>query len=170
MRFPKKISIFKKEKMVKILSIFSCILATWAVVVSGRGHFHTTAPIQSPVEGPSPIGAPTVDCMSLIYDMADCIAYLSVDGGEDKPDKSCCSGFKTILDTDSDCICVALKNSASLGIEVNMTSARALPSACGIKAPPLNCISAFLSESLCLYIRYISHFDHNINNRQYEAE
>lgn len=156
--------------MVKILSIFSCILATWAVVVSGRGHFHTTAPIQSPLGGPSPIGAPTVDCMSLIYDMADCIAYLSVDGGEDKPDKSCCTGFKTILDTDSDCICVALKNSASLGIEVNMTSARALPSGCGIKAPPLNCISAFLSESLCLYIRYISLFDHNINNRQYEAE
>ncbi|KAL2468064.1 Bifunctional inhibitor/lipid-transfer protein/seed storage 2S albumin superfamily protein [Forsythia ovata] len=117
--------------MVKFFWVISCILATWTVVVAGRGH------ISAPVQPPAP--APVVDCSNLIYDMVDCISYLSVGGGENKPEKSCCSGFKTVLETDSDCICVALKSSASMGIDVNMTSAMALPSACGINAPPLNC-------------------------------
>lgn len=133
--------------MLKFFCVVSCILATWAMVVSGQGHIHTSVPVQSPTEAPGPVGAPTVDCMSLIYDMADCLAYLSVDGGEDKPDKSCCSGFVTILNTDSDCICKALKSSASLGIEINMTSAMALPSACGVYAT-LNCDSASLSKPI----------------------
>lgn len=135
------------KKMLKFFGVVSCILATWAMVVSGQGHIHTSVPVQSPTEAPGPVGAPTVDCMSLIYDMADCLAYLSVDGGEDKPDKSCCSGFVTILNTDSDCICKALKSSASLGIEINMTSAMALPSACGVYAT-LNCDSASLSKPI----------------------
>ncbi|KAA8522504.1 hypothetical protein F0562_013135 [Nyssa sinensis] len=111
--------------MVKNLWLVGCILTTWTVVAVSS-------------QAPAPAPAADVDCSSLIYNMADCLSFLSDGSNDTKPDDSCCSGFKSVLDIDADCICEGLKSSASLGLELNMTQAMALPSACGISAPSLS--------------------------------
>ncbi|OIT39823.1 PREDICTED: non-specific lipid-transfer protein-like protein At2g13820 [Nicotiana attenuata] len=126
--------------------IVTCILATWVVVAVNAGH-GSAPPIQSPIKAPSPSPSspspvPTADCSTIVMDMMPCLKFLEADSNGTKPDDSCCSGFKQVLKTNPDCICVALATSASFGITVNMTQAAVLPSDCGVSAPPLtNCNS-----------------------------
>ncbi|KAI3445712.1 hypothetical protein Pfo_002377 [Paulownia fortunei] len=73
--------------------------------------------------------APAVDCSSLVLNMADCLSY-----------GTCCSGLKTVLKTDAECLCEAFKNSAQLGVTLNVSKALALPAACHVSAPSIsNC-------------------------------
>ncbi|KAI3465084.1 hypothetical protein Pfo_021747, partial [Paulownia fortunei] len=136
--------------MVNFLTV-TCILAIWAVVVVSSGA--QSAPSQPPAEGP---GGPEADCSTLIYNMMDCMSFLGNGGDETTPDRSCCSGFKTVLKANADCICYALSSSASLGLDINMTRAEALPSDCGVSAPPIsNCnvlIWVFLLQCLPLLV------------------
>ncbi|GFQ00290.1 non-specific lipid-transfer protein-like protein at5g64080 [Phtheirospermum japonicum] len=48
---------------------------------------------------------------------------------------TCCSGLETVLKTDAQCLCETFRNSAQLGITLNMTKALALPAACHVSAP-----------------------------------
>ncbi|XP_057468646.1 non-specific lipid transfer protein GPI-anchored 11-like isoform X2 [Actinidia eriantha] len=113
------------------VSLAFCILATWALVsVSGA---------QSLAAAPSPAGA---DCTSLIYNMVDCISYLSAGSNQMTPDPACCSGFKTVLETNAECICEGFKSSVDLGIAIDMSKAMALPSACGVSAPSISSCDA----------------------------
>ncbi|KAL3515558.1 hypothetical protein ACH5RR_022460 [Cinchona calisaya] len=104
----------------------STILISNAVVESGgSGH---TAP------------APAVDCSSLVLNMADCLSFVTSGSTVKKPEGTCCSGLKTVLKTDSECLCEAFKNSAQLGVTLNVTKALTLPSACHVSAPSVsNC-------------------------------
>ncbi|XP_042492685.1 non-specific lipid transfer protein GPI-anchored 11-like [Macadamia integrifolia] len=84
--------------------------------------------------------APAVDCSSLIVNMADCLSFVSNGSKEKKPQSTCCSGLKTVLKTDAECLCEAFKSSAQYGVEINMTKALTLPSACRVSTPPVsNC-------------------------------
>ncbi|CAK9174261.1 unnamed protein product [Ilex paraguariensis] len=120
--------------------LVTCIIvATWAVVaVNGAKHYPNSPSSQPPVLAP----APSAGCDTLIFEMVDCLSFLSNGGNETVPEASCCDGFKVVLDTDSECICEALKSSADLGVSVNMTKAAALPSDCGVSAPPLSSFSS----------------------------
>ncbi|KAL7157196.1 hypothetical protein ABFS83_02G061200 [Erythranthe nasuta] len=83
---------------------------------------------------------PGVDCSSLVLEMADCLPYVTEGGTAAKPNGQCCSGLKTVLKTDADCLCEAFKNSAQLGVTLNLTKALALPTACHVSAPSVsNC-------------------------------
>ncbi|XP_038888277.1 non-specific lipid transfer protein GPI-anchored 31 [Benincasa hispida] len=79
--------------------------------------------------------APAVDCSSLILNMADCLSFVSNDSTTTKPQGSCCSGLKTVLKADADCLCEAFKNSAQLGVVLNVSKALSLPAACKVSAP-----------------------------------
>lgn len=79
--------------------------------------------------------APAVDCSSLILNMADCLSFVSNDSTTTKPQGSCCTGLKTVLKADADCLCEAFKNSAQLGVVLNVTKALSLPAACKVSAP-----------------------------------
>ncbi|XWS23858.1 hypothetical protein CRYUN_Cryun28dG0051300 [Craigia yunnanensis] len=70
--------------------------------------------------------------------MADCLSFLSNDSTEEKPTPSCCSGFKAVLKSNAECFCEALKSNAELSIDVNLTKAAILPSACQVSAPPIS--------------------------------
>ncbi|XP_043718541.1 non-specific lipid transfer protein GPI-anchored 11-like [Telopea speciosissima] len=84
--------------------------------------------------------APAVDCSSLIVNMADCLSFVSNGSKEKKPQSTCCSGLKTVLKTDAECLCEAFKSSAQYGVELNMTKALTLPSACRVSTPSVsNC-------------------------------
>ncbi|KAL0384493.1 UNVERIFIED_CONTAM: Non-specific lipid-transfer protein-like protein [Sesamum radiatum] len=96
-----------------------------AVFVSAAGH---SAP------------APAVDCSSLILNMADCLSYVTAGSTSKKPEGTCCSGLKTVVKTDADCLCEAFKNSAQLGVTLNVSKALGLPAACHVSAPSIsNC-------------------------------
>ncbi|XP_062077187.1 non-specific lipid transfer protein GPI-anchored 31 [Humulus lupulus] len=79
--------------------------------------------------------APAVDCSSLILNMADCLSFVSNGSTVAKPEGTCCTGLKTVLKADADCLCEAFKSSAQLGVVLNVTKATTLPQACKVSAP-----------------------------------
>ncbi|XP_060167825.1 non-specific lipid transfer protein GPI-anchored 11-like [Lycium barbarum] len=84
--------------------------------------------------------APAVDCNNLVLNLADCLSFVTNGSTEKKPEGTCCSGLKMVLKTDAECLCEGFKNSAQLGVVLNVTKAMALPAACHVSAPSVsNC-------------------------------
>ncbi|KAK9166799.1 hypothetical protein Scep_001990 [Stephania cephalantha] len=115
--------------VVNKLCVVLCVL-----VVSFRGF----SGVESASHQHAP--APSVDCTTLIYSMADCLSFVTNGSEVKKPEGGCCSGLKTVLKTDAECLCEAFKSSSQLGVVLNVTKAAGLPAACGVKAPSItNC-------------------------------
>jgi len=126
----------KKVLSLILLCTISVSCCIWA---EGASHRHASAP------------APSVDCTTLVLSMADCLSFVSNDSTSKKPEGTCCSGLKTVLGTDAECLCEAFKSSAQFGVVLNVTKALALPSACKIKAPPAsNCGCKYFALYFCL--------------------
>ncbi|KZV16298.1 non-specific lipid-transfer protein-like protein-like [Dorcoceras hygrometricum] len=84
--------------------------------------------------------APAVDCTSLVLNMADCLSFVTAGSTVKKPEGTCCSGLKTVLKTDADCLCETFRNSAQLGVTLDVKKAFTLPAACHVSAPSVgNC-------------------------------
>ncbi|PHT41663.1 Non-specific lipid-transfer protein-like protein [Capsicum baccatum] len=84
--------------------------------------------------------APAVDCNNLVLNLADCLSFVTNGSTEKKPQGTCCSGLKMVLKTDAECLCEGFKNSAQLGVVLNVTKAMSLPAACHVSAPSVsNC-------------------------------
>ncbi|KAI3448269.1 hypothetical protein Pfo_004934 [Paulownia fortunei] len=84
--------------------------------------------------------APAVDCSSLVLNMADCLSFVTAGSTTKKPEGTCCSGLKTVLKTDAECLCEAFRNSAQLGVTLNVSKALTLPASCHVSAPSVsNC-------------------------------
>ncbi|XP_073274345.1 non-specific lipid transfer protein GPI-anchored 31-like [Primulina huaijiensis] len=84
--------------------------------------------------------APAVDCTSLVLNMADCLSFVTDGSTLKKPEGTCCSGLKTVLKTDADCLCETFRNSAQLGVTIDVKKAFTLPTACHVSAPSVgNC-------------------------------
>ncbi|CAN8256798.1 unnamed protein product [Cochlearia groenlandica] len=79
-----------------------------------------------------------VDCSGVIMNMASCLTFVTTGSKVEKPDGSCCSGLKKVLDSNAQCLCEGLKNSGSMGFTVNVTKAATLPLACKLNAPPVS--------------------------------
>ncbi|KAJ0238271.1 Non-specific lipid transfer protein GPI-anchored 31 [Hirschfeldia incana] len=125
---------------------FLFILLLSIPFVLGASRHHTPAP------------APAVDCSMLILNMADCLSFVSAGGTETKPASSCCSGLKTVLKTDAECLCEAFKSSASLGVTLNMTKATTLPTACKLHAPSIAACGLSAAPTMApgnLYISFV---------------
>jgi len=105
-----------------ILSVLLCLLAILAVDYA-QGASSAHAP------------APSVDCSSLILNMADCQSFVTNGSTITKPEGGCCVGLNTVLKADAACLCEAFKSSASLGFVLNATKAISLPAACKVSVP-----------------------------------
>nr|KJB47194.1 hypothetical protein B456_008G015000 [Gossypium raimondii] len=114
----------------------AAIISVW--VAADAAHHHHTASAPSPSSSSS---SSSVDCSSLILNMADCLSFVSSGSEVSKPEGTCCSGLKTVLKTDAECLCEAYKSSASLGVTLNVTKAMTLPALCKVSAPTTNCAS-----------------------------
>ncbi|KAB2076483.1 hypothetical protein ERO13_A06G038100v2 [Gossypium hirsutum] len=87
----------------------------------------------------APPASPSLSCSTAMYNMVDCVQFLSNNGSKDgKPAASCCAGLEKVLKSNPDCICEYIKNNAQLGANINVTKAETLPSACQISAPPIS--------------------------------
>ena len=109
---------FKKKKYMKRIFIFASIFYTLLLLSNGDNDY-------------SPSTTPDSDCSAIVYDVLDCIPYLSAESEQTKVDALCCSSFEAVLEISRECICVALKGSRELGLTLNIARAIALPSACG---------------------------------------
>lgn len=121
-------------------------LAHFVVVlaVSSACTGHEGAPSHSPVPTPLPAVSVGAQCSDIIYNMMDCVPYLSSGSSLVEPKSACCSGAKSVLDVNGECICVAIEKSSALGIQLNMTRVQGLPLVCGIGEYPLeNCGSTY---------------------------
>ncbi|XP_057493576.1 non-specific lipid transfer protein GPI-anchored 31-like [Actinidia eriantha] len=84
--------------------------------------------------------APAADCSTVVLSMADCLTYVTGGSGVTKPEGNCCSGLKTVLKSNPQCLCETFKNSAQFGITLNVTKALSLPAACHVSSPSVsNC-------------------------------
>ncbi|XP_019168756.1 PREDICTED: non-specific lipid-transfer protein-like protein At2g13820 [Ipomoea nil] len=101
------------------------LLALWAVTADSAHH---SAP------------APAVDCNSVVLNLADCLSFVTNGSTTKKPEGTCCSGLKMVLKSNAECLCEGFKNSAQLGVVLNVTKALSLPAACHVSAPSVsNC-------------------------------
>ncbi|CAN8264449.1 unnamed protein product [Cochlearia groenlandica] len=106
--------------------VFILLLSISSVTIHAASQHHTAAP------------APSVDCSTLILNMADCLSFVSSGSTDAKPQGTCCSGLKTVLKSDAECLCEAFKSSASFGVTLNITKASSLPTACKLHAPSIS--------------------------------
>lgn len=134
-------SIIKKinEKMTRIVFLLF-ILATWTALANcARPHVQPLNPETDEMRSSTaPSTSPSSpDCTKAIYAMSDCIPFLSEGIQTTSPERSCCSGYETVVKSGPVCVCQSFEGTAAMGIRLNMTKAMTLSSACGIKnAPP----------------------------------
>ncbi|XP_075499814.1 non-specific lipid transfer protein GPI-anchored 11-like [Primulina tabacum] len=69
-----------------------------------------------------------------------CISFVTDGSTLKNPEGTCCSGLKMVLKTDADCLCETFRNSAQLGVTIDVKKAFTLPAACHVSAPSVgNC-------------------------------
>ncbi|XP_024962890.1 non-specific lipid transfer protein GPI-anchored 2-like [Cynara cardunculus var. scolymus] len=77
-------------------------------------------------------------CTNVLIRMAPCLNYVT--GSSKTPSSSCCSSLANVVKSQPQCLCTALDGGtmAALGININKTTALALPGACKVKTPPVS--------------------------------
>ncbi|KAI7742838.1 hypothetical protein M8C21_010651 [Ambrosia artemisiifolia] len=77
-------------------------------------------------------------CTSVLIGMAPCLNYVT--GSSKTPSSSCCSSLASVVKSQPQCLCTALDGStlASLGININKSTALGLPRACNVQTPPVS--------------------------------
>ncbi|KAJ9189099.1 hypothetical protein P3X46_000430 [Hevea brasiliensis] len=121
--------------------IFSSTLCT--------AYAQAPSPAQLPPSAPSPLGpslAPTtLDCMTPVLNMSDCLTYVGQSSNVTVPDKNCCPELAGLIDGSPICLCQLLSNSSlteSYGIKIDIGRALKLPSVCRISTPPMSTCAA----------------------------
>ena len=79
------------------------------------------------------------ECSAQLVGLATCLPYV---GGQAKaPTPACCTGLKQVLDNKKKCLCVIIRdrNDPDLSLQINVTLALGLPSACNAPANVSKC-------------------------------
>ncbi|KAJ0974186.1 hypothetical protein J5N97_016151 [Dioscorea zingiberensis] len=81
------------------------------------------------------------ECGEQLVGLAGCLPY--VQGSAKAPTPDCCTGLKEVLEKSPKCLCVLIKDrdDPQLGLEINVTLAVSLPSACATHANISECPS-----------------------------
>lgn len=98
------------------------------------------SPVATPAPGPS-----NSDCSSVIYDMMDCLSYITPGSNDTSPTKVCCGGILSVLQYNPKCVCVGLASTKDMGIEINSTRAHSMPTTCKLPIAAPHC-----GEFLCV--------------------
>lgn len=138
--------------MAKLLYLLAlmCLVTLFGASTSARHHTHPHPPVAVPS---SPQGG---DCATVIFDLIECVSFLVEGSNESKPDASCCIAYESVLSVSDECICVAINQSAGMGIALNLTKLVTLPTACGMPAFPIaKCHSELFIPSLLYILMYV---------------
>lgn len=121
----------------------------WVVLIFGLislGSLNVNA--QSPAPAPGPGTDMASDCMTLIYNMSDCLTYAEKGSKLTKPDKNCCPELAGMLDANPLCLCQLLGKSKDFPVDLDLKKALKLPSACSLQTPDVSLCSGFFLSSL----------------------
>ncbi|CAN4110439.1 unnamed protein product [Withania somnifera] len=79
------------------------------------------------------------ECTQSLIGLATCLPY--VGGNAPAPTPDCCNGLKQVLKASKKCLCLLIKdrNDPDLGLQLNVTLALTLPSACQVPANISEC-------------------------------
>ncbi|EEF48465.1 lipid binding protein, putative [Ricinus communis] len=122
------------------------MLATLAIVANSSRH-QPQQPVahslslspsingESPSLPPSSAPAPSIDCITVVADMFDCLSYLGQASNDTKVSSSCCSGFESVVDISPNCVCEGLNVAVENGYVLNMSRVMDLPRACKVTIP-----------------------------------
>ncbi|KAL9259158.1 Non-specific lipid transfer protein GPI-anchored 11-like protein [Drosera capensis] len=78
---------------------------------------------------------PATDCSTVIISLTDCLTYVTNGSTLKKPQGTCCSGLKTVLKTNAQCLCEEFSKTGQLGISIDIARALTMPDACHIPSP-----------------------------------
>lgn len=111
----------------------------------------TGADAQSPMAAPAYAPAPTLDCMTALYNMSDCLSYVTSGSNLTKPDTPCCGELAGLVESYPVCLCQLLGNPGATGLDIDLKKALRLPNVCGVSTPSVSlCSGSFLFYS-CSY-------------------
>ncbi|XP_050220771.1 non-specific lipid transfer protein GPI-anchored 2-like [Mercurialis annua] len=129
-----------------VLAVAAIILSSTICLVSAQ------APSPAPfsgggVEPPSESLAPEAEneCLTPLFNMTDCLSYVTESSNATVPDKNCCPELAGLIDSNPICLCQLLGNSKlteSFGIKIDVNRALKLPSICRVTTPPVSLCSA----------------------------
>ncbi|KAK4760550.1 hypothetical protein SAY87_005443 [Trapa incisa] len=89
--------------------------------------------------GPAP--PPGSDCLTILFNMSDCLNFVSPESNLTKPDEPCCPELAGLIESSPYCLCKLLGDPESIGIDVDFNRALKLPSVCAIQTPPVSLCS-----------------------------
>ncbi|CAI0452276.1 unnamed protein product [Linum tenue] len=105
-------------------------------------YYSPTAPSMSPPSSSGGGGvapAPAVDCMTQLFNLSDCLSYVTTGSNLTKPDKPCCPELAGLVDSNPICLCTLLTlNASDYGFDIDRTRAFGLPSVCSVSTPPVS--------------------------------
>ncbi|MQM05261.1 hypothetical protein Taro_038068 [Colocasia esculenta] len=99
------------------------------------------APTPSSTETPlAPVPAPASnDCMNTIFEnLLACLTYVEDGSNMTRPEKGCCQGLSTVVNTNPVCLCSLLSSTNNYGIAINRTKSLMLPTICRVQTPPVS--------------------------------
>ncbi|KAL4603935.1 hypothetical protein ACB092_10G159300 [Castanea dentata] len=85
----------------------------------------------------SPSESPYGDCSGLIWDLVDCMSFLSDESDVTKPGPECCTAFELTMNTDASCIIEAIKITPSYDINLNVSRVLMMSEVCRDVKPPM---------------------------------
>ncbi|KAK4772472.1 hypothetical protein SAY86_014247 [Trapa natans] len=89
--------------------------------------------------GPAP--PPGSDCLTILFNVSDCLNFVSPESNLTKPDEPCCPELAGLIESSPYCLCKLLGDPESIGIDVDFNRALKLPSVCAIQTPPVSLCS-----------------------------
>ncbi|CAH8356304.1 unnamed protein product [Eruca vesicaria subsp. sativa] len=120
-----------------LLLSFLVLLSPSFAPIHARKKSHpamSPSPVATPAPGPS-----NSDCSSVIYDMMDCLSYITPGSNDTNPSKVCCGGILSVLQYNPNCLCVGLASSKDMGIAINNTRAHSMPKTCKLPVAAPHC-------------------------------
>ncbi|KAJ9171986.1 hypothetical protein P3X46_015279 [Hevea brasiliensis] len=80
-------------------------------------------------------------CTNALMSLSPCLLYIT--GNSSTPTPQCCTQLAAVVRSQPQCLCEVINGGvASLGINVNLTQALALPNACQVQTPPISSCNA----------------------------
>ncbi|XP_062186603.1 non-specific lipid transfer protein GPI-anchored 2-like [Phragmites australis] len=102
------------------------------------------AAAQGPAAAPGPAPGISPECMNAVFNMSDCLTYVTAGSTARQPDKPCCPELAGLLESHPVCLCQLLAGGAeSYGVSVDYKRALALPGICRLNAPPVGACAVF---------------------------
>ncbi|KAM7497033.1 hypothetical protein LguiA_021447 [Lonicera macranthoides] len=123
--------------------VAAILLAT--TITGANAQSPMAAPTYAPTYAPSyPLApGPALDCVTALYNLTDCLSFVTAGSNLTKPDPPCCGELAGLVESTPVCLCQLLGNPGATGLDIDLKKALTLPNVCGVSTPSVTLCSAF---------------------------